>query len=78
MDAITLKNKITEQIFQIQDVEFLNALKTIIQGKISNEVYVLSDFEKERIESARKDVENGNTIPHDQLQNEIEAWLNSK
>ena len=33
MDIIALKNEIKEQVFKIQDVTLLNALKTILEAK---------------------------------------------
>jgi predicted transcriptional regulator len=67
-----------EQLSLIEDVSFLNALHTIIASKISDSVYELSDFQKKRIELGRQQVEDGQTISHEDLQKEIDQWLNAK
>lgn len=73
-----LKELINEHISHIEDVSFLNAIKTIIESKISGTIYPLSDFQKERIEMARLELKNGQTISHEDLQKEIDQWLITK
>jgi predicted transcriptional regulator len=67
-----------EQWSLIEDASFLNALRTIIASKVSDSVYELSDFQKKRIELGRQQIEDGQTISHEDLQKEIDQWLNSK
>jgi vacuolar-type H+-ATPase subunit H len=62
----------------IDDVSFLNAIKTIIESKVSNRIYKLSDYQKNRVDSARQQLKNKQTIAHDDLQKEIDQWLSSK
>ncbi len=78
MSTVELRNSIMEQLSLIEDVSFLNALRTIIASKVSDSVYELSDFQKKRIELGRQQVEDGQTISHEDLQKEIDQWLNSK
>ncbi len=78
MSTVELRNSIMEQLSLIEDVSFLNALHTIIASKISDSVYELSDFQKKRIELGRQQVEDGQTISHEDLQKEIDQWLNAK
>ena len=78
MSTVELRNSIIEQLSQIEDVSFLNALKTIIASKASDSVYELSDFQKKRIELGRQQIEDGQTISHEDLQKEIDQWLSSK
>jgi predicted transcriptional regulator len=67
-----------EQLSLIEDASFLNALRTIIASKVSDSVYELSDFQKKRIELGRQQIEDGQTISHEDLQKEIDQWLNAK
>jgi hypothetical protein len=67
-----------EQLSLIEDVSFLSAIRTIIASKISDNVYELSDFQKERIELGRQQLKGGQTISNEDLQKEIDQWLNSK
>jgi hypothetical protein len=57
---------------------FLKAIKTIIESKVNESVYKLSDFQKNGIESARKQLNKGQSISNDTLQKEIDQWLNTK
>ena len=78
MSTIELRHIINEHLSHIEDVSFLNAIKTIIESKASGGIYRLSEFQKERIDSARQQLKNGQTISHDDLQKEIDQWLSTK
>ena len=41
-------------------------------------IYKLSEYEKERVYVARQELKNGQTISHENLQKEIDQWLNEK
>jgi gas vesicle protein len=78
MSTIELRHIITERLSHIDDVSFLNAIKTIIESKVSEGTYKLSDYQKNRIDSARQQLKNRQSISHDDLQKEIDQWLSSK
>lgn len=78
MSTTELRNIITEKLSHIDDVTFLNAIKTIIESKVTEDVYKLSDYQKNRIDSARQQLKNKQTISHEDLQKEINQWLGSK
>ncbi|MBN2746948.1 MAG: hypothetical protein JXR34_09490 [Bacteroidales bacterium] len=78
MSTLELRHKIIEQLSLIEDTSFLKAIKTIIEAKVAESEYKLSDFEKQRISQARTELLNGQTINNDVLQNEIDEWLSSK
>lgn len=78
MSAIELRHIITEHLSHIDDPSFLNALKTIIESKISSSTYKLSEYQIDRITAARQELADGNTISHDDVQNEINKWLEEK
>ena len=78
MSTIELRHHIIEKLSLIDDDSFLKAIKTIIESKVNEQVYKLSDFQKKRIESGREQRIKGQTIPNDILQNEIDQWLNTK
>jgi len=78
MSTIELRHIITEQLSHIDDVSFLNAIKTIIESKVSEVTYKLSDFQKKRIDLARQQLKNGQTISNEDLQKEVDQWLSSK
>jgi len=78
MSTIELRHIITEHLSHIDDVTFLNAIKTIIESKVSEGTYKLSDHQKKRIDLARQQLKSGQTISNDDLQKEVDQWLNSK
>ena len=78
MSTIELRHHIIEKLSLIDDDSFLKAIKTIIESKVNERVYNLSDFQKKRIESAREQRKKGQTISNDVLQKEIDQWLNVK
>jgi len=78
MSTIELRHHIIEKLSLIDDDSFLKVIKTIIESKVNEQVYKLSDFQKKRIESAREQRKKGQTISNDVLQKEIDQWLNTK
>jgi len=78
MSTIELRHIINEYLTRIDDVSFLNAIKTIIESKVSEGTYKLSDYQKMRIEEGREEYKNGQTISNDQFKQEIDQWLNTK
>ncbi len=63
-----------EYLTLIDDASFLNAIKTIVESKISEGTYKLSDFQKKRIESGREQKKKGQTISNKSLTIEIDQW----
>jgi hypothetical protein len=78
MSTIELRHHIIEKLSLIDDDSFLKAIKTIIESKVNERVYNLSDFQKKRIESGREQRKKGQTISNDVFQKEIDQWLNTK
>jgi Zn-dependent M32 family carboxypeptidase len=78
MSTIHLRNVISEYLSHIDDVSFLNAIKTIVESKASEKTYNLSENESKRVEEGRKQYKKRQTIPDEQLKNEIEQWLKTK
>lgn len=78
MSTIELRHTIAEYLAQIEDVSFLKAIKTIIESKVYDETYKLSDYQRERIKESREQVKKGQTISHAELKREIDQWLGTK
>lgn len=78
MSTIELRHIINEHLSHIDDASFLNAIKTIIETKVSSDNYKLSEFQKERINKARQEYQNGQSIKNEDLQNEITQWLGTR
>jgi hypothetical protein len=78
MSTIELRHVITEYLTHIDDASFLNAIKTIIESKVSEGTYMLSDYQKKRIEEGREQIKKGETISNESLKLEIDQWLSTK
>jgi len=80
MSTFELRNAISEYLMHIEDISFLNAIKTIIESKVkaSEEVYLLSEYQKQRIEKGREQLKQGQTVSQEILQKEIDQWLSTK
>jgi len=78
MSTIELRHHIIKKLSLIDDDSFLKAIKTIIESKVNEGVYTLSDFQKKRVDSAREQIKKGQTISDEKLQKEIDQWLNTK
>jgi hypothetical protein len=78
MGTIDLKQSIIDQLSHIDDISFLSTIKSLVESKAKDDIYVLSEDQKERINSARLQLKNNQTINNDILQKEMSAWLNSK
>ena len=78
MSTIELRHHIIEKLSLIDDDSFLKAIKTIIESKVNDGVYKLSDFQKKRIDSGREQLKKGQSISNDVMQKEIDQWLNTK
>ena len=74
MSTAELRNIIIEHLSHIEDASFLKALKTIIESKVSEGVYKLSDYQKKRIDSGREQLRNRKTVSHEELQKHTQYY----
>jgi hypothetical protein len=78
MSTIELRHTITEYLDHIDDASFLNAVKSIVEAKVAEGTYKLTDYQVKRVEEARAQFAKGETISNDLLRKEIDQWLSSK
>lgn len=78
MKTIELKNILIHQISEIDDVSFLEAIKTIVESKMNSEVLTLTQEQKDEIMASKKEIEEGKYIEQDDLDKEINEWLKEK
>ncbi len=69
-----LKKNLISRIKSSKNETFLRALQTIFDSS-EQELYELNRAQKQAIEAGRKDIENGNCKSHDQVMEELTAWL---
>jgi hypothetical protein len=78
MTAIELKKALIHRIAEIDDISFLNAIKTILDSKIhTNTIVLTSDLKKEIIDS-KKEIEKGHYVEQGALDNKFNKWLSAK
>jgi hypothetical protein len=78
MTAIDLKNALIHRIAEIDDISFLQAIKTILDSKTNSEVLTLTAKQRDDIMASKKELENGLFIESNNLDKEIQKWLNEK
>jgi hypothetical protein len=78
MTTVEIRRTITERLSQIDDISFLKAIKTIVESKVKEDTYKLSDFQKKRIKSGHEQMKKGQTISDSALQKDVRQWLSSK
>ncbi|MCX6286184.1 MAG: hypothetical protein NTY96_03640 [Bacteroidetes bacterium] len=73
-----LKKSIILRIAEIEDSEFLKAIKTIIDSNQSDAVFKVSEPMKKDIEKGRQQIREGKYTTQEDLEKEINAWLKEK
>ena len=77
MTTIQLKKVLIHQIAEIEDVSFLNALKTILESKTQSNIIRLTNEQKEEIIRSKTEIEKGNYTEQQELNKEFEKWINA-
>lgn len=78
MSTLELRQVITEYLTHIEDASLLNAIKTMIESRVSDGTYMLSDDQIKRVEEGREQLKQGTTISNESLKLEIDQWLSTK
>lgn len=78
MNTVEIKNHIIQKLSQINDIAFLNAIKTIIDSTTGDNIYYLTEIQKKKLIESRKQARLGKVIDNDDVFKEIESWLEEK
>jgi hypothetical protein len=78
MTMLELKSILIHRISEINDIRFLEAIKTILDKKAEDSVIVLTDEQKQEIIQSRKEIKEGLFISNEELDKEIQAWLKAE
>lgn len=76
MTTIALKKLLINRIAEINDVSFLNALKTILESKTQS--LSLTSQQRFEIIESRKEIESGLFVEQVELDKEFNKWLSKK
>lgn len=74
MTTLDLKKHLIQRISEINDSNFLEAIKTILDTKSS--VISLTTEQREEIKQSKEQINQGIFITQDQLDEEFEKWAN--
>ncbi len=77
MTAIALKKYLVSRINLIDDDSVLDKIKKIVDKK-EEKVYVLSDYQLDKLAKSRKQFEDGDFLTQDEMDKKVEEWLNEK
>jgi len=76
MTTAQLKKILVKKINKIEDDDFLNAVKVILDIKESNiGVYKLNPIQKKLIQQSEKDFKEGRVYTNEEVFKEIDEWL---
>ena len=78
MTKIELQNLLIHRISEINDISFLEAIKTILDSKSETAVLPLTVDQRDEILASKKEIELGLSIENTVLEDEIAGWLKSK
>jgi len=78
MTTIELKKVLIHRIAEIDDVSFLNAIKTILDSKIQTNTLTLTSQQRKEILESKKEIEKGLFVEQVDLDNEFEKWLSAR
>ena len=78
MTAIELKKALIHRISEINDVSFLEVIKTILDTKTETEILMLSPEQRNEIIESKKEIEQGLFIGHEILDSEVSQWLSAR
>lgn len=76
MTAIELKKLLIHRIAEINDVSFLNAIKTILDAKTQAQTISLTPELRHEIIESQKEIEAGLFLEQVELDKEFDKWLN--
>ncbi len=78
MNAIELKKELINIISKIEDVDFLNAIKTILDCKKKEPFIELTAEQEKELLSASEEGKKGNLISQSEMDQKVKEWLKEK
>jgi hypothetical protein len=78
MTSIELKKIVLQQISEINDISFLNALHKILETKVHSKKMKLNTEQLNEILFAKKEIEHGLFADQDTMDKSFEQWQREK
>lgn len=77
MNTAELKIDLISRIANLKDIAVMEQIKSLLDVE-KGESYQLNSEQKERISLGRAQLKNKQTVSHEDLQQEISKWLDTK
>ncbi|WP_277631890.1 hypothetical protein [Avrilella dinanensis] len=77
MNTSELKLDIIQKITELKEVRVIEEIKKLLDFEL-NDIYELSESQKNRVAEAREEYTNGNFLTEEEADKEIDQWLNEK
>ena len=78
MNTIPLKQELIHKISNIEDIDFLTAIKTILDYKIKGSFIKLTANQEKELLLASKEGKNGHVISQSEMDQKVEEWLKER
>lgn len=78
MTMLELKSNLIRRISEINDVRFLEAIKTILDEKTEDSILELTKEQKKEIQESQDEIQEGLFLYNNDLDQEIQGWLSAK
>ena len=78
MNAIQLRQELIQRLSRIEDIEFLNAIKTILDYKKNDSLIELTPDQEKELLFASQEGKKGNVISESEMDYKVSKWLGAK
>lgn len=78
MNTLDLKQELIDRISRIEDVDFLNAIRTILDYKKKESFIKLSNNQEKELLKASEEGRKGGFISQTEMDKKVEVWLTEK
>jgi hypothetical protein len=78
MNTIQLKQELIHRISRIEDIEFLNAIRTFLDYKKKETFIELTSYQEKELLFASNEGKNGNVISQSEMDKKVEEWLGER
>jgi len=78
MNTIELRKEVIARISGIEDVDFLNAIKTILDYKKAEKIINLTKHQEQELFIASEEAKSGQYTPQPEMDEKVKEWLKEK
>lgn len=75
---LQMKLDLINRISILNDARIIKEIKELLDFELDEKVYELNQSQKDRIEEARNEYKNAQTLTEEDANNEIDQWFNEK